>query len=204
MMFELQVWYYLDQSCLFLLQWQNRTQQLTANVPYSREVQQRYQRWQQRYLRYYEFTTPRVAESGSLKPGTGDPAHDLMQAEQELVRSFQAWLAEGETRNIQQCIWEEGNRLLHQLVNNPSALKDSSAQLIEVFLTIDAPDLAKLPWERWELTPNPSQLPLRIIRTASQGRLRPYSPSYRRKPRILVILGEDTNLSLQAHWQALQ
>ncbi len=206
--FELHIWHRPDQSCFFLLQWQGRTQQLTASVPDAREVYHAYQRWQQRYLRYYEFSAARIAESGSLKPGTGDPAHNLVQAEQELIRTFQHWLAEGETRKIQQQIRDECSRLAYDRDRRSSPVR------ITLFLAVDSPDLARLPWETWELAPPHAPLPdaqmpntpisVQVIRSAMQVQLRPPLPARPKKPRILVILGDDANLPLQQHWQALQ
>ncbi|MCL6433998.1 MAG: CHASE2 domain-containing protein [Leptolyngbyaceae cyanobacterium HOT.MB2.61] len=202
---ELKVWHKDDQSCFFLLLWDNRKKQLTASVSGAGEVQRRYQRWQQRYARFYLPASRSISDSGRLNPGSGDPGNDLREAETELIHAFHRWLGEGETRKIQQRIRDELMRIAQQTTAQGKEMEVPTG--IDLFLACDTAEMARLPWEAWELTPAdaPPRM-VRLIRTgmdldgADQG----LNLSPTRKARILALLGEDPNLPLQEHWKALR
>ena len=205
--FELKVWGKDEQSCFFLLLWDNRKKQLTACLPYSKDIQKWYQRWRQRYYRFYQLHSPQpLSNSGRLNPSSGDPGHDLMEAEGALVQAFQRWLGEGEVRNIQQRIRDEFARVTQSASTSERDLGDQPG--VDIFLACDSPEVARLPWEAWPLAPEfaPSGA-IRIVRTAMnepQGNRALKASSRRGKPRILAILGDDPRLPLQEDWKAVR
>lgn len=208
--FELEVWHKQDeQSCIFLLLWEQRQKKLTASLPYSKDIQKLYQRWRKWYHRFYRLSSPQSpGNSGQLNLGSGDLAHDLMEAEKELIQAFQRWLGEGDFRTIQQRIQDELVRLTQSMPKPaPNSTKDLWSQPgVDVFLACESDEMARLPWEAWSLASEfvePGML--RIVRTViNQPEIARAVPHQRRKPRILAVLGDDPNLPLQADWQAVQ
>ncbi|MCG8363725.1 MAG: hypothetical protein MJA27_10395, partial [Pseudanabaenales cyanobacterium] len=205
--FELKVWHKDEQSCFFLLLWDNRKKQLAASLTYSKDIQKWYQRWRQRYYRFYRLSSPQaLSNSGRLNPGSGDPGHDLMEAERELVQAFQRWLGEGEVRNIQQRIRDQVAR-----VTQPASASDRELAHqpgVDIFLACDSDDMARLPWEAWPLAPEfASPGAVRMVRTAMnemEGNRALKSSPRCRKARILAILGDDPGLPLQEDWKAVR
>ncbi|MGJ3249120.1 MAG: CHASE2 domain-containing protein [Elainellaceae cyanobacterium] len=205
--FELKIWHRdEDQTCFFLLLWDNRQRQISARLPYPRELQIRYQRWQRRYFRYYRFpVTQAVQTSGRLNPSSGDPCHDLLEAEQSLIQAFHHWLDTGSVRKIRQQIRDELSRIAQRASAQGLGLGEAS---IDVFLACDSPEIMRFPWEAWDLAPDGSLIgAVRIIRTVMdaatiQPVLQPRA-SYH-KPRVLAILSTDPNLSVQNDWQTLR
>ena len=205
--FELKVWHKDEQSCFFLLLWDNRKKQLTASLTYSKDIQKCYQRWRQRYYRFYRLSSPQAfSNSGRLNPGSGDPGHDLMEAERELVQAFQRWLGEGEVRTIQQ-------RIRDEFVQITQLTPDSDKELgrqpgVDIYLACDSDEMARLPWEAWPLAPEfASPKAVRIVRTAMnepEGHRPPKSSTRRGKARILAVLGDDPGLPLQEDWKAVR
>lgn len=195
-----------EQTCIFLLLWDDRTKQLNASLPYSQDVQKWYQRWRQWYYRFYQLSAPQSpSNSGRLNPGSGDLAHDLMEAERELVQAFQRWLGAGELRAVQQQIRDEVVRLTQ--VNPDSAQKTTDTQPgVDIFLACESNELARLPWEVWSLAWDVAPPgALRIVRTAMDTPdNHPTVQLHRRKPRILAVLGNDPSLPLQADWKAMR
>ncbi len=191
-----------EQLCIFLLLWDNRNKQLNASLPYSQDVQKWYLRWQQWYYRFYHLSAPQSpSNSGRLNPGSGDLAHDLMEAERGLVQVFQRWLGAGELRTIQQQIRDELVRLTQ--VNPDPDQKTGIQPGVDIFLACESNEMARLPWEVWSLTAPPGTL--RIVRTAMDTPESSPTAQFRpRKPRILAVLGDDPNLPLQEDWKAMR
>ncbi len=201
--FELKVWHQDERSCFLLLLWDNRSKKLTASLPYPSDLQKSYQLWRQRYHRFYKFSAPQSpGNSGRLNPGSGDLAHDLTEAERELVKGFQRWLGDNDGRTIQQRIQDELAQLT-QMNANP-AIKPG----VDVFLACNSDEIARLPWELLAL--NADMFPpdrLRIVRTAMDEPEAPLSSKERvrgTKARILAVLGNDPNLPLQEDWKAVR
>ena len=91
-----------------MLLWDGGNKNIYVSLKYPKELQKRYQRWQQRYFRFYEFPPPQaIGNSGSINPDLGDPCNALREAEQNLIQEFQKWLGEGDVRKIQEQIREK-------------------------------------------------------------------------------------------------
>lgn len=196
------------ENCLLLLLWDQRRQHLSVSLPESAQLTQRYELWRKRYFRFYELSPPApLSSSGRLNPGSSDPAHDLMEAEQALIQAFRRWLGAGEGRIIQQKIRDHCTRLMH------AGAMGTNAGGIDVFVACESPRLARLPWEQWDLPPEgvPADA-IRIFRTAAQREqaalpMQTRSQGHRqrrRKPRMLAILADDPDLALHEDWQVLR
>ncbi|MCA1994868.1 MAG: CHAT domain-containing protein, partial [Coleofasciculus sp. S288] len=205
--FQLKVLHQADEEfCSFLLLWDGGSKHLCANLKYPRELQKRYQRWQQRYFRFYEFHAPQpLGNSGRLNPGSGDPCNDLREAEQDLVQAFQRWLGEGKVGKIQARIREEIARLAQ--TSSKQGKGAGSPPGVDIFLACDSMELERLPWEAWELAPEGAPLgTVRIARTSSNlvdiGLEK--RPLRRKRPRILALIGNDPELPLHEDWKTLR
>ncbi|MEM9908567.1 MAG: CHAT domain-containing protein [Cyanobacteria bacterium P01_D01_bin.44] len=205
--FELKVIAQSEDACFLLLFWDAHRQSVTASLPYPTKLHKRYQRWQNQYLKFYQLTASAggVASSGRLNPGTGDPAHDLQEAERTWIDAFNQWLNDPEGRKVQQCIQDEITRLFQELAHSTHLPRSGTG--VDVYIACDDPLLAKLPWEAWALAPrNAFPGTVRIIRTGVDEQAGPANAKSRpsRKPRILAILGTDPNLPLQEDWKILR
>ncbi|HBB33510.1 MAG TPA: histidine kinase [Cyanobacteria bacterium UBA8803] len=192
-----------DESCSFLLLWDGGKKDIYISLKYPKELQLRYQRWQQRYCKYYQFPLPQPAQkTRSIALSSGDLAHDLREAEEELLTAFQRWLAEGEAHKIRDQIRDELT-----LAQTASARKQKFHRQhhLDIFLSCSS-ELARLPWEAWQLAPN--GIPpgtVRIVRTTmeeQQGSI--HTPLRRGKTRILAILADDPKLPLTEDWKILR
>ena len=195
----------IEQVCSFELTW-GRGQQLTATLPYPPELELQYREWQRSYLSFYKtlqysiapaVAPPsdqlrgRVVSSGSLGETQVDWHRKLAQAETKLLSSFHHWLRSAELFELRSVIAQAGH---------------SSTTDLNLFLTCSPLDLARLPWESWDLgsefgLPHP----VRIVRSPTNIRAETITPQRRsRRTRILVILGDDTGLSLQSDQAAVR
>ncbi|NEP16644.1 MAG: CHAT domain-containing protein [Leptolyngbya sp. SIO4C1] len=206
--FELKVIPRGEDACFLLLSWQQHRQALTACLPYPTTVLKRYQRWQQRYLKFYQLAnSDRPQLSGRLDPGSGDLAHDLQVAEQAWLHAFNQWLSEGEGRSIQQRIQAEITQLFQTAAQSATRNEIAAGVNIgvDVYVACASSELEKLPWENWQLAPSRAALEtVRIIRAGSNRLAQPLANARSRKPRILAILGHDSQLPVQQDWQILQ
>lgn len=204
--FEITVWQN-ESTCFFLLLCPETNRKVRASLPFSQELVKRYKRWQRRYYRFYHFPfSIELPDSGSIGSSSGDLVNDLKEAEQDLIKAFQKWLGQGELREIQQEIQTEINRNISHLSKSVKLPKKYPP--VDLFIACDSLDLARLPWESWEVIPQDSHLgTVRIMRTSMNSpeaiNIKPKLQLYR-KTRILAILGRDPRLPLQEDWKALQ
>jgi hypothetical protein len=197
--FQLKIWHQKDDDfCSFLLLWDGGNKNIYVSLKYPKELQKRYQRWQQRYFRFYEFPPPQpIGNSGSINPDFGDPCNALREAEQNLIQEFKKWLGEGDVRKIQEQIRDEITRLAQTLSKQEK--RAGSYPGIDIFLTCNSDELARLPWETWQLAPE--RMPLGTVRIArTLGNSADISavkrPLRRRRTRILALIGNDPKLPL--------
>jgi hypothetical protein len=205
--FKLKVWHQQgDEFCSFLLLWDGGSKDIYVSLKYSEELLKRYRRWQKLYFVFYELLPPQpLKPSGALNPGSGDCGNVLQEAEQDLIRSFQRWLGEGEVRKIQEKIRDE---LSHIAQHSSEQGGEAGERVgIDVFISCNSIELARLPWEAWELAPERAPLgTVRIARTFA------HSPEFclvkrplrYRRPRILALIGNDPELPLHEDWKTLR
>ncbi|NEP60941.1 MAG: CHASE2 domain-containing protein [Symploca sp. SIO2G7] len=184
-MFQLNIWRY-DADCIVQLAWGER-QQLSTSLKYPADLIHSYQNWQQCYRRAYPVLTRGRGEDFSFTPAAVDWKHETEKAEKVLLDAFERWLGGKELLAIRQKIQQEAQR------SNAS---------VELLVACNSIDLVRLPWEAWQLVAN-----LRISRTILDAGEEPVwvEPKPRKGvPRILVILGNSSELNLQEDRKALR
>ncbi|NEP14149.1 MAG: CHASE2 domain-containing protein [Symploca sp. SIO2C1] len=192
--FQLNIWCH-GSDCTVQLAWGER-QQLSASLKYpAKLLKHLYQNWQQCYLRAYPVLTRGRANDVNLfpEPELVDWKHETEKAEKVLLDTFERWLGGEELLPIRQEIQKKA-------VGNHSC--------VELLVACNNIDLVRLPWEAWQLGSKDAPLAnLRISRTLLD--VRDESVWVEPKPkrgqaRILVILGNASELNLQADRKALQ
>lgn len=178
----------IQDVCLFELTW-GRGQRLRAQVPYPPQLESRYQQWQRAYLRFYKRSLRgRVGGVGQVVAVEPDLHSQLVQAEARLLSEFHRWLRQGDLADIRKALSVA-----------------AQAAPIDLFLSCDPIEVARLPWETWEIGAEFGGAPIRIARSPSNIRVAPPQPvAQRHKTRILVILGDETGLNFAGDRQALK
>lgn len=132
----------------------------------------------------------RTVNSGQSMPSRQDWHAQLSQSETRLLYEFQTWLRSAELYDIRAAIAQVSQQQVSQ----------GDEGRITVFLTCTPLELARLPWEAWELgTEFAATGSIQIVR--SPANIRSASSTgrgQRRRPRILAVLGDDTGLNFQA------
>ncbi|GCL35946.1 putative Chase2 sensor protein [Sphaerospermopsis reniformis] len=183
----------VEKLCLFQLSW-GQGQNLNVNVAYPENLTKLYQEWQKIYLSFYNTALRgKVANMGSLPTPPIDWHARLVQAEAQFLSVFHNWLRSAELFDIRKQIAQVS--------------KQNQTRYLDIFIACITPDLAKLPWEVWEIGTefalDSSQI--RIVRTATnrRGTVINTQGKYPSKARILVILGDDTGLNFESEKQAI-
>jgi CHASE2 domain/CHAT domain len=184
----------IQQVCCFELSW-GQAQSLAVQLNYPDTLTQLYQTWQYAYLSFYQSSPMRgrAVEAG-ITPLTVDWHAELVKAEASLMVEFHRWLRSGELFEIR--------------AKMAQASRLNSSASVNIFLTCSPIELARFPWEAWEigteagLATGAVQLirsPLNIAEdTKTTGKRR------RDRSRILVILGDETGLNFQAERAAVR
>lgn len=194
MTFRLNV-YRLDQICRFELTWA-KGKRLTTSLVWPTRLMALYAAWREAYLGYYKQALRGRVEAmghlGSLEP---DWHCQLVQAEAELISEFHHWLKHGDLFDMQKELLRAGA----DLRNGASGERTSAS--MELFLTCEPIDLARLPWETWDLGPN-----IQLVRSPPTIRAETSDQQHFRrgnKTRVLAILGDDTGLNFEVERAAL-
>jgi hypothetical protein len=190
---SLKIWR-VEQTCNFVLSWGHGTQ-LTAELRLFPSLLNYYQIWNKSYLDFYRSALrAKSKQSGSFPEPPIDWRVRLAQAEANLLSEFHRWLASQELIEIRQ-----------QIAKIASDDSRVSQQPPSLFLTCDNEELARLPWESWEIGREFGATgSVRWSRTPENIRQETRSPlRRRRKLRLLAILGDDTGLNFQQEREAL-
>lgn len=179
----------IDSICNFELTWNNaQTIDINLNYPFSLTTSYKY--WHKAYLDYYQRLRGKVAKSGigSIPINTHK---QLVDAEAELLNEFQRWLLSPELVSIRREIANAAN-------------KASENKPVDVFLTCTPLDLARLPWETWDIGTDLGALKkIRIARTPTNITHQSVHP-LQRKIKVLAIFGDDTGLNLEKDKKAVE
>ncbi len=192
----------VEQACLFELSW-GHGQQLSVVLPYPETLSILYQEWSSVYLSFYKTALRgRVAATGSIAPIAVDWHAKLVQAEAKLLYEFHQWLRQGE-------LYEIRSRIVQAAVDlerGTRGEKGETSAFVEVFLACNPLDMARFPWETWEIgTEFATRGKIRISRMPINIQDAPVIPKSRRsRARILAILGDDTGLNFQADKEAVR
>lgn len=173
--------------CDFELSW-GKGPIISVELNYPVSLTKSYEQWRSAYLYYYKRLRGRKVISGT---GTVpvDSRQELVNAEEHLLKEFKHWLLSPELVSIRSEI---------------ARAAKSEQHWVEVFLTCTPIELARLPWETWEIGTDLGTPPrIRIARTPTNiidESVRPI----RRKARVLAILGDNTGLNLGQDTKALR
>ncbi|HEY9646200.1 MAG TPA: CHASE2 domain-containing protein [Chroococcidiopsis sp.] len=195
----------IDSSCVFDLSW-GMGQRLSKTLPWSADLERLYQDWQRAYLSFYralhtsgsvapeaaDGLRGRVISAGTVTPARTDWHAKLVEAETRLLYEFHRWLRQAELFDLYAAI--------------ATVSKALDAPVIDINLTCTPNDLARLPWEAWELgAAFATHRKIRIARVPLNIRQDAIAPSRQRRlrPRILVILGSDPHHNFAEDWQLL-
>jgi CHASE2 domain-containing sensor protein len=181
----------VEKTCLFELTWGDG-QQVTAQLDYPDRLTHHYQTWQTAYLAFYRTALrARVNNSGHLPPATIDYRAQLVQAEAQFLAEFYGWLNSRELIEIRSTI--------------ASYRPTKPMQPTDLFLTTEPLELARFPWEAWEIgTEFGKSHQIRFVRTPANLRHEPVQRRRQGRMRILAILGDDTGLNFQVDREAMQ
>lgn len=200
----------VEQTCLFELAW-GQGQQLSAELQYPRRLSVLYREWRFVYLSFYQnlnatedldslnggthlsHPSPlrgRIADSGSIESPQPDWRANLVTVEAEFLSEFHNWLRSRELFEIR----AELVRSQHQIGDQES--------IVDVLVTCGSIDLARLPWEVWEIGKEfDANSRIRIFRTPPNIRWAPQTG--KSTARVLAILGDDTGLNFAKERKAL-
>ncbi|OUL33449.1 hypothetical protein BV372_16500 [Nostoc sp. T09] len=186
----------IEQFCLFELAW-GEGQRLTTQINYPPALTQLYKDWQRAYLNFYRSDQMRGRTvDGGVARLTIDWHAELVKAEAKLMYEFHRWLRSAELYEIRAQIAQASQQLIKE--------KTETNEAVQIFLTCAPLELARFPWEAWELgnefaTNHAIQFirtPLNISTQAQEKR--------QGRPRILAILGDDTGLNFKAEKESLK
>jgi hypothetical protein len=181
----------ITSTCNFELSWGNSLV-IDVNVNYPFSLTQGYENWHRSYLDYYVRLRGKKGIIGTVS-APRDFHKQLLETEAKLLSEFQQWLLSPELVSI--------NRAITKAVN-----QTSEKQPVEIFLTCTPIEIAKLPWESWDIyfdTDSDSSQKIRITRSPANISNEVMHP-VRRKIRVLVILGDDSGLDLEGDKQAIK
>jgi CHASE2 domain-containing sensor protein len=182
--------------CHFELSW-GVGKTIPAQLDYPTSLTASYTDWQQAYLNYYENLKLRgeVLKRGKIKAPPQDWAKSLGEAEHRFLLDFHRWLRNEQLYEIHKAI-----------VDATGDVPNSGSHWVDIFLTCNTPELARLPWEAWEINTklsSPGTRNIRVARVPNKIRNSTVSP-IRRKARVLAILGDEKGLDFQEDKQALR
>ncbi|MEM6432638.1 MAG: CHASE2 domain-containing protein [Cyanobacteria bacterium P01_D01_bin.115] len=174
--------------CLFELSW-GRSQRLRQQVPYPTELETGYRQWQRAYLNFYrQALRGRVGVAGQVAATQQDWHKHLVDAEGQLLLEFHRWLRQGELTDIRRTLGVA-----------------AKAAPIDLFLTCNPIELARLPWETWEIAAEYGGAPIRMSRSPANIPVSAAAPAAPQgKTRVLAILGDETGLNFSGDQEALQ
>ncbi len=200
----------IDQRCLFELSGQG--QQLAATLDYPIQLTELYQDWKRVYLSFYKTVELPLLPTdlpdaelrgwtisgGYLTPAPIDWQRKLVEAETRLLNEFHRWLRSAELFEIRAAIARASREVT--VTDRPTP-----DPRLDVFLICTPLELARFPWEVWEISADFAATgAIRILRTPATIRIESGSSNVRHRARILAILGDDTGLNFQGDREAVR
>ena len=180
----------IDYICDFELSWSdNKT--LSSQLEYPQSLVDLYQNWRNAYFNYYQ--SLRVKAETILIAQSPDDYHRLLRdAHYQLIDEFHRWLLSPNLVNIRR-----------QIV---SIINDNPQNDIDLMIACFPNELTRLPWETWDIGSDlGARNKVRIARTTINNPSRLNSVlRFRRKPRILTIIGYDPNLDFSQDVKAIE
>lgn len=196
---------FVEQTCLFKLYGEGREHE-PARIPYTETLTAHYHSWQKAYLAYYRSLSSDMrgrAESGVGKMPDRDWRAELVKEEAMLLAEFNRWLKHEKLNKIRDVI---SRCAIEVQAERKSKQKDESA-FVNLFITChpgeeSSLDLAKLPWEGWEVGREFNELmdgqTIRIARKPTSIQAGTVKRPRRDRLRVLAIFGDDTQLDFKS------
>jgi CHASE2 domain/CHAT domain len=205
----------VEQVCLFELSW-GEGQRIRSQLHYPSHLTTLYQEWQRAYLSFYKTSDALTVEildhsgennlrgwsiaSGHVNAKTTDWYSKVVEAEARLLNQFHHWLRSAELFDIRSTIARASQSVETDRL-------DDQVAIVRVFLTCTPIELARFPWEAWEIgaADFASAASIRVMRCP--GTIRSavgLNGVPRHRARILAVMGDETGLNFQADRSAVQ
>ena len=165
-----------------------------CELDYPASLDKLYLAWQKAYIGYYGRLRGEKVVSGQVSSASGsiDYRKQLVEAEAQLLDAFHNWLRSPELHKIRTAI----------VTASHNAVVTASHR-VDVCLRCSPLDLARLPWETWEIGQELG-VPRRIrIAREPQNIQDSSTHPIRRQARILAIFGNDNGLNLEKDIKAI-
>ncbi|MFG6094037.1 CHASE2 domain-containing protein [Leptothoe sp. ISB3NOV94-8A] len=184
----------IDHRCTFELSGEDVRQ--ACELGYPSGLDELYQDWQSAYLGYYRQLRGEKVVSGQVSsaslPAPANYRKQLVEAEAQLLDAFHRWLRSSELHDIRTAIATAAHKAV-----------DTKPYRVDVCLRCFPLDLARLPWETWEIGKELG-VPRRVrIAREPQNIQDSSTHPIRRQARILAIFGNDGQLNLEKDIQAI-
>ena len=194
----------VEQTCWFDLTW-GQGQRLSAELSYPSSLEEALRAWQAAYLDFYKTELRgRAAASGAIAVPPIDRHKILAQAETKLLYEFHQWLRQAALGDIRVCIAKTARE-------RTAASRSRLPPILKILVACEPLDLARLPWETWELIDESAiAAQVRISRMPTTIRGVPATAlgtklhKRRGKARVLVIIGDETGLNFEADRAAVR
>ncbi|WP_204152637.1 CHASE2 domain-containing protein [Leptolyngbya sp. CCY15150] len=200
----------VDATCTFQLTW-GGGQRLHAQQPMPPDLMRLYWDWQRAYLNFYRSLPKSDLQNEPEQPLPDDALRGRLITKGAGTSTATDWQAD--LADLQQRLQLELHRWLHspalytirQEVLKAAHTAEKQNAIVDLLITCHPLDLARLPWETWELGADSGiAAHLRLARApfTIQSAMPAIAPK-RRRPRILMILGDDRGLNFQREKEAI-
>jgi CHASE2 domain len=186
----------VEDNCIFKLSWGNSRQLKPVVLKYPERLTACYKSWKIAYSNFYTVAMrgKAIVEGGTSSLTEMDWRRRLVHEEVTLLSEFYDWLESPKLNAIRSEIGQANKALV------PTDGSLIPSQWVNIFVSCNPLELEYLPWEMWELGVGST---IRIVRSPNNIRFEPIEPR-KGRPRILVILGDDTGLNFQEERRAIE
>ncbi|RMF26468.1 MAG: CHASE2 domain-containing protein, partial [Cyanobacteria bacterium J083] len=173
----------IGEICNFELTW-NQSNKTSSQLLYPQSLENTRVNWQKSYLQYYGNFRGKEIKKGEIKVNSRQGLLLVTSWEKKLIAELNQWLKSPELANIQKQILKS--------VTIPSL------QPIDLFIASNNVNLAKLPWEAWQITTEPSidrqinffRYPIEIQEQVE------FNLGSTAQLKVLAVFGDDHNIDL--------
>lgn len=189
----------IGQDCSFQLTCGERPP-ILAKLKYPGELDRLYRDWRGAYERSYGVPLrAEIQDDFSFTPKQVDWKNKSEEAKAALLEKFYQWLGSVELLPIRD---EIQSVTFNQL--SEKKLWKGNNNCVDLLISCDSPDLARLPWEMWEIAPKDLVHISRTAINAGNKVIAAETIPQRGKPRILAILADARELDLGEDGEAVK
>jgi hypothetical protein len=189
----------IGQDCSFQLTCGERPP-ILAKLKYPGELDRLYRDWRGAYERSYEVPLrAEIQDDFSFTPKQVDWKNKSEEAKAALLEKFYQWLGSVELLPIR----DEIQSVTFNQLSDKKLWKGNN-NCIDLLIACDSPDLARLPWEMWEIAPKDLVHISRTAINAGNKVMAAGTIPQRGKPRILAILADARELDLGEDGEAVK